>query len=46
MLDEHDEPLRKMLIDYRNAHAMHAEMFFQRVLRWVKQHATDRKGPV
>jgi hypothetical protein len=35
-LDEHDEPLREMCIDYRTAHPYHAENYFQRIVRWVK----------
>lgn len=33
---ENDEPLREMCYDYRNAHPLHAEGCFQRIVQWVK----------
>jgi hypothetical protein len=38
-LNENDEPLRKLCFDYRNSHTEHAEDYFQRIVRWVKQQA-------
>lgn len=36
-LTENDEPLRELCFDYRNAATAHAENYFQRIVRWVKQ---------
>lgn len=38
-LNENDEPLRELCYDYRNAATAHAENYFQRIVRWVKQQA-------
>ena len=51
-LDEYEEPLRELCFDYRNAHTLHAENYFQRIVRWVRQqearrvHSSTAHGPV
>lgn len=35
-IDYADEPLREMCIDYRNAHPLHAEGCFQRIVQFFK----------
>jgi hypothetical protein len=38
-LNENEEPLRELCFNYRNSDTMHAENYFQRIVRWVRMHA-------
>ena len=44
MDDQSDEPLRELCYDYRNANTIHAENYFQRIVRWVKRQTLHRSA--